>query len=147
MGREAGIVGISTGNALKACRKAFRSAMSAAAASDPDVALKALKSALQAKYAVVRTYQGREVVERQLRKQPNFLAVETKRGGERAIGLYPPAVRKALGSGVAEVALEALKTRGLLSREKGAKRWQKKLPGITKKPRLLKLDVSWLNDD
>ncbi len=146
MGREAGIVGISTVNALKACRKAFRSAISAAAALDPDAALKALKSALQAKHAIVRTYQGDEVVRRQLRKHPDWLAVETKRDGHRAIGVHPPSVRKALGQGVADIAFEELQARGLLSQEKGVARWQKKLPGLPTKVRLLQLDVRWLAD-
>lgn len=146
MGREAGIVGITSRRALKACRKAFRAAMSAATASDPGAALKALKSALQSKNAVVKTYQGEQAVRRQLRKHPNWLAVETKRGGKRAIGLHPPSVRKALGHAVAEVAFAELQARGLLSQEKGVARWQKKLPGLPTKVRLLRLDVSWLAD-
>lgn len=146
MGRKAGIVGISDGNALKACRRAFLSAMSAATVSDPDAALKALKSALQAKYALVRTYQGKEVVRSQILRHPNWLAVETKRDAQRAIGLHPPSVQKALGNRVADVAIQELQARGLLSREKGVKRWQKKLPGQPKKVRLLQLDVSWLAD-
>lgn len=144
MGREAGIVRMSTGNAVMTCRRAFRSAMSAATASDPDAALKALKSALQTKYAVVKTYQGDEAVRCQLRKHPNWLAVETKRGGKRAIGLHPPSVQKALGLAVTEVAFQELQARGLLSQEKGVARWQKKLPGLPTKVRLLQLDVSWL---
>lgn len=146
MGREAGIVGISTGNALKACRKAFRSAMSAAAASDPEAALKALKSALTAKHAMIKTYQGEKTVQRQIRKHPDWLAIETTRKGRPAIGLHLPSTRKRLGRCVAEVAIGELQARGLLSREKGIARWQKKLPGLRTKVRLLQLDVRWLAD-
>jgi hypothetical protein len=152
-GRKAGIVGISRRDALKACRHAFRTAMNVSAALDPNAALMALKSALKAKYAVIKTCQGAKTVRRQVRTHPNFLAVEMTQDGQSAFGLHPPSVRKALGRCVADIAIGELQARGLLTREKGTARPQTKLPGvenlpgITKKPRLLKLDVSWLNDD
>lgn len=146
MGGKAGIVGISSRKALKSCRKAFHTAMAAAVAADPEKALNALKSALNAKHALVKTFQGAKAVQRHIRKHPDWLAVDTKRNGKRVIGLYPPSLRKVLGPHAAEVAIAELQARGLLSQEKGTERWQKKLPGAMGKVRLLQLDLSCLAD-
>lgn len=145
-GPKAGVVGTSSRNALKSCRIAFLTAMAAAVAAAPEEALTALKSALNAKHALIKTFQGGKAVQRQIRKHPDWFAVDTKRNGKRAIGLYPPSLRKVLGPHAAEVAIAELQARGLLSQEKGTERWQKKLPGRMGKVRLLQLDLRCLAD-
>lgn len=144
MGRKAGIVGISSRNALKSCRRGFRTAMATAVASDPEKALVALKTALKARNAVVKTCQGAKAVRRQIRKHPDWLAVETTRYKKHAIGLCSRSLRKVLGPHTAEIAIAELRQRGLIKQEKGTKRWQKKLPGPAGKVTLFQLEENWL---
>lgn len=147
MGKEAKITRLSNGRAFKSVRKCFDQAMAstAAASTSPNEALEALRRALAASGAIVRPFQGQEAVKAAVRRNPDWLAVETKRAGRRVIGLRPSAVRKAIGEARTQIAFGTLADGNWLRMPKGAKRWQKKIAGCGK-VRLVELKPEWLDN-
>lgn len=146
LGREAKITRLSSNQAFKSVRICFNRAMAstAAASPSPEAALKAFRQALSSPGSVVRAFQGQAAVKAAIRRNPDWLAVETKRDGQRVIGLRPSAVRKAIGKARAQIAFGTLTEGGWLRMPKGTKRWQKKIPGCGK-VRLVELKPEWFD--
>lgn len=144
LGGEAKITRISPKRAFKSVRACFLRAFASAGMASPDAALAALRNALSAPDALLRTCQGGAAVKAAVRRNPNWLAFDTRHKGRRMIGLYPPAVRKTIGAEAARAAFAKLAEDGALRMDRGGDRWLKKIPGGGK-VRLLALKPDWLD--
>ena len=144
LGRRAGVLKIPKKTIWKATRRSFARAMACAYESAPEQALERLKEALARPDARLVLAQGDRPVAAAVKRNPDWLAVETVKKGRPVIGLRPTAVEKLLGMSSARSAFGALTTLGVLRIAAGEKRFQKRIPGCGK-VRLIELDPDWLS--
>lgn len=143
LGRKAFITKMSSRQAFKAVNRCFKRSIAPHISVTPETALAALKEALGAPNAMLRTFQGGRQVKLAVQANPDWLAIDTKRGGRRVLGLRASAVGKTIGLAQAEAAFAKLVQERRLQMPKGSARWQKMVPGAGK-IRLLELDPNWI---